>query len=1045
MNKLIQAIGRCCSQHLLSEKYLVCPSLRTGQIWLDRTAMSGIPPLNVRTTTIKGFAFRVADRYLRTKGLKTVKRSQSLVIIHGIISRLEAEGGSYFSGTRTSVSLLSGIADSINTLRLAGLTSDEILPERFEAQQKGFTIQRIFAEYTHYLDVHGMVDYPDVLNLAKGIILETFSEGSNRFILVPDDMDFSKLENDLLAAIPSDHTLTLETEDPTQRMSDPVGSDCDLLIHFSDPHEAPMAQADGTARMFHARGISSEIREVFRRILTPCNADESKQSIAFDEVEILHTDYETYVPTIFEIAQSLMMSFENDLDSIPMTFAEGIPVKFSRPARALNSWLKWMNEGYPQTILVDMISDGLISREQDDDSPSDTELTQALREKKIISGLDRSLQILQDHIFSLIGRAGSAGGTGSIGDSSKRFWDGDSARQILCYTTIMSMVERLAFCSPDSMRDSKALLSNTVKFLNTCARSSSELDNYSLKSILENLQQMIEALGEDDTIPWIDMLRWIRGLTQNVRVMASGPRPGMIHLDNIYSGGHTGRLNTFIIGMDDERFPGSGGHDPLLMDIERTSISPDLPQVRHETGKRLKKFGRLLSRLHGNVTLSYSSIDMRSDRSAFPSGAFFSLFRVLSNRRESDPSGMQEWLGLPASFAPVDKKMALTLNEWLLTTICSENPLNSRELVASLNPDITHGLKATESRLTDDFTVYDGNIGPVEPRHDPTHPDGPVMSSASLETIGYCPLKYFFKYILRIQPVDNIESDPSRWMDNMQLGSLLHETFYYFMTGLVSERRHPNVNRDKPKLQRILADGLATYSRTVPPPNESAKRRQSIWLEKSMLVFLVEEEIASRQWAPLLLEATIGMKNRTEVGSFENPEPVKLHLTSETSVRVSGKLDRVDEKIDHSPGHFRIIDYKTGSPSSYQDSKNYRRGKIIQHAIYVKLAQNLMTRGLTGRDGTYDFVYFFPTVRAHGVRIIKYPKDAILGTAVTQALCDIVSSGAFLATQDGQTCSYCDYSLVCGSGESTAGRSKDKLDNVSNTSLDNIRKILVNV
>ncbi len=65
-----------------------------------------------------------------------------------------------------------------------------------------------------------------------------------------------------------------------------------------DPKMSPDAFNDGSVSLFHALGESNEVREVFRRIL--------EEKIPFDEVELLVTTVDPYVPLIYEIASSLI-------------------------------------------------------------------------------------------------------------------------------------------------------------------------------------------------------------------------------------------------------------------------------------------------------------------------------------------------------------------------------------------------------------------------------------------------------------------------------------------------------------------------------------------------------------------------------------------------------------------------------------------------------------------------------------------------------------------------------------------------------------------
>lgn len=1044
MNKLIRSLGLYCKEHLLSEKFLVCPSLRSGQIWLDRAASLQNPVINVRLRTLKGLAFELVDHHLRENNLRHVNQSQALIIMNEIMSRLGTPGTSYFSRARTSVSLISGLVQTIDTIRLAGLTADKIKQEYFEVQEKGMNIQFILSEYENVLRRSGLIDYADILKLAMQQTTEKFHASADRLVLLPDATDATRLEKDFLNSVPPESLLILETDSRESRITEGVKSDCDLLVHFMDPSAAPIAEGDGTAEIFQALGPSNEIREVFRRILNPGNTDDPKPAVSFDHVEILHTDSETYIPAIYQTLSSLMMFNDPDFETLPVAFAEGIPVRFSRPARALNAWLKWIENEYPQTLLVDMISDGLLEWERSDAVLSNSDIAQTLRKFSIVSGLDRSIQIPAARLEELRKLAGYSPDKDNFVPNARSDQNYSINHEINCLEKLLSILEKLGECSQIEGLPAEKQLMNSVTFLKTCARSENEMDNYALKALLINLEELREALVSTDSSIDMDVPAWILGLTGRVRIMGTGPRPGMIYVDNIYSGGHSGRPKTFILGMDDQRFPGAGTHDPLLMDVEREKISRDLPQTKLEPGKRIERFGSLLSRLRGKVTLSYSCLDMYSERSGFPGSVLFSIFRILSNQRDADQTDMIDWLGLPASFTPSYGERAMTQTEWLLSANCGGDVENKTELLSSLKPDVFQGLTATDSRLSDDFTVYDGNIGLLEPRHDPRHPTGPVMSSASLETLASCPLKYFFKYVIRIRPTDNIDIDHSKWLDNLQLGSLLHETFFSFMTQMKLERRHPNFQRDKSRLFKILNQQLDMLSVMVPPPNRSSVRRQVIWLEKSALVFLVEEEIASRNWIPVLLEASIGMKNTGDTGTFEHTEPVRFELSRDQFARIAGKLDRIDQRSGERSSEFRVIDYKTGNPRIYQDAKNYERGKIVQHALYVRLAQVAMRNQAPIETGSYDFVFFFPTVRGHGLRITKSHADVQPCMDVIAYLCEIASNGIFIPTNDAKTCAYCDYRLICGNGDITATCSENKLSNVSNVILKPARKIFLN-
>jgi ATP-dependent helicase/nuclease subunit B len=105
-------------------------------------------------------------------------------------------------------------------------------------------------------------------------------------------------------------------------------------------------------------GEINEVREVFRRCLA--------EGVSCDDVEVLHTDTETYISLIYATAQRYFSAADRP-DGVPVTFAEGLPVSLSRPGRALAAWLRWIEEGYPQRLLVEMLGEGLLACDGDDE------------------------------------------------------------------------------------------------------------------------------------------------------------------------------------------------------------------------------------------------------------------------------------------------------------------------------------------------------------------------------------------------------------------------------------------------------------------------------------------------------------------------------------------------------------------------------------------------------------------------------------------------------------------------------------------------------
>ncbi len=270
----------------------------------------------------------------------------------------------------------------------------------------------------------------------------------------------------------------------------------------------------------------------------------------------------------------------------------------------------------------------------------------------------------------------------------------------------------------------------------------------------------------------LDIWKWLTDLCLSTPVRGEGPRPGRLHVAPVYGGGHSGRKHTFIVGLDDSRFPGAGLQDPLLLDGERIRVSDDLPTAASRLAGTVQGFARLLARLRGKVTLSYCCRSLEDDRDLFPSPMVLAAFRILSGNPEGDQDDLTRWLPDPASFAPDSLDRCLDLTESWVWWMCAGQEIEDPQAVIARSfPHLGRGFVAREARASDRFTEYDGHVPEAGLDLDPARPGGPVLSASALEKMGSCPLEYFFRYGLGIRPPDEIRVDPRIWLEPAERGA----------------------------------------------------------------------------------------------------------------------------------------------------------------------------------------------------------------------------------------------------------------------------------
>jgi len=1030
-NRLASALGHLCGQCILEEKWLLAPSLRVGFQWLDTVTRSGRPVLNLRVKTVAGMALEVAAPEMERRGLSMLRGIRAELLMGELLARLREKRG-YLARLENSPGLARVTSATLRDLRLAGLSADDISTRLFEVAAKGKEIVFLLRAYEKELASRNLVDLAGALRLAaQRLETDRTALPHQALVAVPADMleEMRGLERALWEAVPSDRRVVLEVDRPGGEGSG-GNDDRAPLVWISRPGDAPPSGEDGSVEVFRAVGEVNEVREILRR----CAAAD----IPFDEVEILHTDAPTYIPLIYEVC-SLLAPEPGAV--VPVTFMEGIPVRYSRPGRALAAFLSWITEDFPQAVLVRMVQDGLLDLGPRSDAWSFSRMGALLRALPIGKGRERYLAAIDSELDSLAWRISQPEFVENGEENGERAERLERRMEML--RSLRDVVAGLLACIPPSNRDPLEVLSGVADFLTKRARAASELDEYGRMRLLDDIGELSTCLQEDGDHPAsLDIRGWCVELAASSRVEGKGPRPGCLYVAPLASGGHSGRPHTFIIGLDDGRFPGTGLQDPLLLDTERAAISEDLPTAAGRLAASLEGFARLAARIRGRITLSYSCRSLTDDREMFPSPILLAAYRVITGDREGVQEDLITWIPKPpASFAPDEAVLCLDPSEWWLHRLCGRPAVEDPEMtVAAAFPHLARGIEARRARESDIFTVYDGYVPEAGADLDPTLPDGPVLSASRLETLGRCPLEYFFANVLRIKPPDEYLLDPSRWLEPTEKGSLLHAVFQRFYVRLREEDRRPVFEDDWDTLQDILEGEIGRWTKRKPPPSPEVFAREVADLRLSIRIFLQEEEEHCRERRPLYFEVAIGMEADAEGNPVDSPQPVVIELPGGKTIRTRGFIDRIDELGDAGSARFGVCDYKTGSSYGYERSDPFRQGRRVQNLIYLMQAQSRLEECHPGAE-VESFQYFFPSTRAHGERIEWDSETLAGGIAVLEALCDLLARGCFPFTDNDSDLSISDFRSYFGDISAGVEAVKRKLCNPQNEVLAPFREL----
>ena len=478
---------------------------------------------------------------MSTKSLRLLTGRAGEMLADRVFRRLQSQGLDYLGELPATTGLAQVVHRSIQAIRLAGLDPGRMPDDRFEVIAKGRDIRRILEAYLDELYGLSWIDYAEAVRLAiENVQSNPQALARDVLVLVPEDVLPHGIECNLLGALPKSQRIALSVDQPIDETSTttPVSSDLALLRWLTTPADAPPAVGDETVGFFHAVGEVNEIREVLRRLVA--------KGIPLDEAEVLHTDVDTYVPLVYETIAAVIPDDGNLGDELPVTFADGIPVRFFRPGRLLAAWVAWVREGFPQSRLVGMVREGLLAApELEEARYSYSRLAVVLRNLGIGFGKDRYLVKLDEEIVAFERRLQDAPEVDDNGDEQRKR---PNPRRLEELRLLRALVEALLASSPSPEDSQGKILECALGLLEALSRTVNKSDNFARQRLVEEITDLRGWLDDASGPTAIDVWSWLSDLPREARVLGSGPRPGCLHVAGINNGGHTGAVTPFSSG-----------------------------------------------------------------------------------------------------------------------------------------------------------------------------------------------------------------------------------------------------------------------------------------------------------------------------------------------------------------------------------------------------------------------------------------------------------------------------------------------------------------
>ena len=468
----------------------------------------------------------------------------------------------------------------------------------------------------------------------------------------------------------------------------------------------------------------------------------------------------------------------------------------------------------------------------------------------------------------------------------------------------------------------------------------------------------------------------------------------------------------FIVGMSDGAMPPGRREDPLLPDSEREGAGIE-PRSHRTATERREYLAALASSEHR--TLVFPRADVRGRRARLPSRWVLETASALAGERifasELDRYANRSWFrnlpsfesavagdGEPAQAQEYDLRSLL---RWRRAGHAAAD-----HFLAAAEPALANGLALTLARRSDHFTRWDGHI-PARPER--ALRGGHAVSATALQSWAECPFRYFLGHVLRVSELELPEAEFQ--ISPLEKGSLIHRVLDRFMRELPARTEPAQLwtGEERARMRQIGEQECDSVERSGASGHallwEMERRRILRGLER----FLDEDEALRRRLGTITVASELAF-------GLDGEETVTVEIASGQTVRLRGKIDRVDRAIDGS--QLVVIDYKTGGLwDVYKglDDDPVQGGRLLQLPIYAAAARERYA--LMAVQGFYWFVSERGDFASRGYALDAERDSRFV--AVLSVISEGIEGGIF-PLRPGQLdrgvhehCRFCPYAALC--------------------------------
>jgi hypothetical protein len=451
-----------------------------------------------------------------------------------------------------------------------------------------------------------------------------------------------------------------------------------------------------------------------------------------------------------------------------------------------------------------------------------------------------------------------------------------------------------------------------------------------------NLRMIVDALSEEATSSSLNLEKLGNGVSIQIPQEALGRSLAKL----------------YCLGMAEGLTPRKYREDPLLSNIARAELGIPETTTLARIESDFNTFTMVLQASTSEPILAYPRGDLRA-------GGNRPVSRWVSIDENLKESVGASYIGGLGSGSLDSANTALNVGEWAIRRILA------KESVAD-NGQVAHKLEARrmllESRnpVNPAWNEYNGNLAEIREKVSARF-YGKPQSSSGLEKWIKNPIEYLMTNLLGVDVLEDI--DGSKRMQANVKGSIVHNALEDWVNEILEAKTDEqwlwSIEALLAKAEIHLEEARSAHPAWLPVIFEADSELIKYELSEVHGKWLIPERGV---WNFRSAELAFGMDPEREPNTLP---PIEIPIDHSHTLRLRGKIDRLDEQVTDGVLNLRVIDYKTGSSKELKDGLKLSGEYIqkIQLPIYGKLAKQILADQKGYVAGVAQLQYWFTSVK----------------------------------------------------------------------------------